>query len=1086
MVFALAQDTQCFPDGNGRTQFVKLLSKDRLDWNLHQAFLNPAHHQDFNLAHWYLGMFRSLAVFVLVQISSTCFAQQTITTPDGQTITIPAGAPPEVIQQMMQNRMGGRARPAPSAKKPEAKKEEKKDESKDKKDGDAKEEKKGPPENITRSSEPPSEPDPKEFETAIPSDDGLVRFQFRNQPWPKLLQWYAKNANLSFDWQELPGDYINLSTRRRGYSMEETGDMINRALLMRGFTMLEEGETLTVIKTEGINPALVPRVNPTELSGLPPHKFVRTTFALTWLLAEEVNQEFASMISKNGTLTPLQSTNRIEAMDAAVNLLEIQNILEQEQSAIALENLAREFPLVHARAAAVKVQLETFLGIQSSGGGGSISSGAARMIQQQMQQMQQQLQQAARNNQGNKGGASRKRPDNVYLVANERSNSLIVHAPPNKMALIESFIRRVDVRNETSADFQRLNTRMKVFRLASLSPGELVESLNAMDVLEPSTRLQVDENNNAIIAYASVADQYMIQNVIDRLDGSQRRFEVISLRRLDAESVAGSIKFLMGADEEDGKSSRNYDPYGYYGFYGSSRSRSSNTSKDKMRVGANVQDNQLLLWVNDIELDEVNNLLVKLGEIPERGASPSNVRVIDASRQPETYEYLRKLKEQWDMVSPNPLEIPDVSEFATQDLDEPNPKQDPASETDSTTETDTENSDANSGEETNAGGSEEPEDGPKEPNPAPADENKITHSSNPGIKTVKFTQVGSPQTSAQQAPAEVTENTDPNGSETQNKAKAAPVRIFLDEGGNLVLNSNDTDALDRLEQIMQANKPPKKPYDIFKVKYARASWVSLNLKEYFDKEENNRPRFFSFFGEQDEDEDRQLGDKPPLKFISDNDTKSIVVQGADDIDRQTIRDLIKLWDVPEEVDDSNFRYTELIPIKYSRAENIVKVIKEAYRDLLSANDKTFQEGDGDDENKRSGGGGGSGGDGGFSFTGLKGKLSLGADTITNSILISTEGKELLDVVKNIIEELDSAAKTEGAVEVYKVSGSLNGRSLEKTLAAIFGKPKKDQNQNQQQQQNQEAEQAAAQQAAQQQALEQANESRGRRGRGRDR
>ena len=73
---------------------------------------------------------------------------------------------------------------------------------------------------------------------------------------------------------------------------------------------------------------------------------------------------------------------------------------------------------------------------------------------------------------------------------------------------------------------------MKVFRLASLTPGELVKQLLAMDVLEPSTKLQVDDTNSAIIAYASIADQYMIQSIIDRLDGSQRSAHVIQLRRL--------------------------------------------------------------------------------------------------------------------------------------------------------------------------------------------------------------------------------------------------------------------------------------------------------------------------------------------------------------------------------------------------------------------------------------------------------------------------------------------------------------------------------------------------------------------------
>jgi type II secretory pathway component GspD/PulD (secretin) len=1045
-------------------------------------------------------MFRFyLFVFAIVLMCVTHggFAQETITTPDGQTVTLPPGVTAEqkaqILQQMSQR--GGARPPVPSpankaarGKKPEEK--AKAGEGKDQKGGEAKPE--GPAESIKRGNEPPAEADPSELEVA-PNSEGMLSFQFRNQPWPSVLEWYADVCNLSFDWQELPGDYINLATQRP-HSLEETGDMINRALLMRGFTMLLDEETLTVAKIEGLNPSLVPRVAESELSSLPPHRYVRTSFSLSWLLAEEVHQEFASMISKNGKLTPLQSTNRLEGMDAAANLQDIYDILQREQSAMAMENLAKEFTLKHARASNVKAQLEQFLGLQtasSSGGRSSpMSSSSARMMQQQMQQMQQQMQRAMQQQKGGAAGAAREpRSDRVYLVANDRTNSVIVHAPPNKLAIIAAFIARVDVRNENAEDFQRLNTRMKVFRLASLSPSELVDSLNAMDVLEPSTRLQVNEDNNSIIAYASVADQFVIQEVITRLDGSEREFEVIQLRRLKADEVAGTIKLLMGADEEvDDSNSRRrsfyYDPWG-------SSSRDKKKSNDKMRVGANVQDNQLILWVNEIEMKEINKLLEKLGEIPSGESRKRTVRVIDASRQPATYEYLLRLKEQWDRVSPNPLVIPDAVEF-----EEKKPEDGEAQPTSESEE------------------SGDPADEPKTP-PASLDD-KITSgrptehqesglvgklTSSPlvpkdsphpqdeeegeGLAAKDVVQANKRTRSASTQERQVPDDGRSNLQRAQ-EMTPPPVKIFLDAGGNLVIQSEDTEALDRLESYMQNNKPPKRPYDVFKVKYARASWVTLNLEEYFEKKQDNGSGFpgvfFFGYGNENEEKESQLGEKAELKFIWDNDTNSIVVQNADDIDRQTIKELIKLWDVPEEVDTSRIRYTKLIRIKYSRAENIVNTIKEAYRDLLSANDKTFTEGEdgGDEESKRSGGGSASGE--GFNFSGLKGKLSLGPDTLTNSILVSVEGKELMEIIENVIDELDVAAEDQGQVEVYKLSGGMNGASLKKALQAILGSkqqaPQK-QNPNQQPGQAQNAEAAQAAEAAQR-----AQNNRVRRGRNR--
>ena len=244
-----------------------------------------------------------LALLCIAFLCTHTTAQDVIISPDGVPVSLPPGTnvSPEMLQQIQQR--AGAAAPTPQAGKPSANPGKKDDKSAGKPDGKKKpedEKPKGPPENVKRSSEPPEKPNPEELKVT-PDNDGLLSFQFRNQPWLDVLAWYADACELSFDWQELPGDYINLATQRP-HTLQETGDMINRALLMRGFTILENDETLLVAKIEGLNPSLVPRLRPDELPDLPPRKFVRNSFPLSWLLAEEVHSGFASMISKNGKL----------------------------------------------------------------------------------------------------------------------------------------------------------------------------------------------------------------------------------------------------------------------------------------------------------------------------------------------------------------------------------------------------------------------------------------------------------------------------------------------------------------------------------------------------------------------------------------------------------------------------------------------------------------------------------------------------------------------------------------------------------------------------------------------------------------
>jgi uncharacterized low-complexity protein len=80
------------------------------------------------------------------------------------------------------------------------------------KEGEKKDEKAAPGGTLARPTKPPKPADPKELE-AKPDKNGRVEFSFNGQPWPDVLQWLAGVSGFSLDWQELPADYLNLSTQ---------------------------------------------------------------------------------------------------------------------------------------------------------------------------------------------------------------------------------------------------------------------------------------------------------------------------------------------------------------------------------------------------------------------------------------------------------------------------------------------------------------------------------------------------------------------------------------------------------------------------------------------------------------------------------------------------------------------------------------------------------------------------------------------------------------------------------------------------------------------------------------------------------
>ncbi len=879
--------------------------------------------------------------------------------------------------------------------------------------------------------------DPDEF-NAMVGEDGRVAFEFRNQPWVDLVQWLADISDLPLDWLELPGDRVNLRSPGR-YTVEETRDLFNRYLLARGYTLLEIDGGLTVAKTETINPAIVPRVAADDLVSLPPHTFARTSLDVGWLSADKLAEELSPMISSNGKLTALTTTNRIEAMDAAINLRQIAHLLEQERSSASLEALAPEFKLRHLPAEEAKQMLEQFLGVEKKE--------QAPLTPQQIQMMQQMR------NQNPKGMPQQETKTEISIVANVRQNSVIIRAPADRTAIAMEFLKRIDVPSESMASLSDIQTRVQVFRLASLDPEKLVEIVSEMNVLEPTTRVRIDKDNNALIVSGSAADRYIIDSLIKRLDGSGRSFEVLPLRRLDPVEVAESISFLMGQkdEEEDQSSSRRY----YYGFYG--RDQEEEKPTDEFRVAANTRYRQVLLWANEQEMEEVRSLLIKLGELPPPGGSRNTVRVIDASATPETYEYLQRLRQQWNRLSPNPLELPNAEQF--KEPNQPPPRDDAESED--------EEDDADASEEKS---SEEPEsfdDGLAQAFASPRYRLAVAQNGDDIEAGLDDGRQDSPE--SQDVPAirsaedfkRAFERPPASESNRPSPTKHEAVRIEIDSSGNIVLTSPDTGALDQLENLMLQIAPPKRPYHVFHIKNASASWMRLNLEDYYadlEEDEDSGDDFyrwyFGFDNRQDDTGPSGLGKGNKLRFVDDPDTNTLVVSGATPEQLRTIGELIELWDVPEPVNKRKARFTRLVRIEYGKAEKIAETVKEAYRDLLSSNDKAFSSGGGRGGNQPGGGGnepsksrdgnGSSlqnaerGQDGGGTDFSFKGKLSLGIDNVGNTLLVSAEGEPLLELVTDMIKQLDEAARPQGVVEVLKLSGSISGESLQSALRPISG------------------------------------------------
>lgn len=895
---------------------------------------------------------------------------------------------------------------------------------------------------VQRPGKPTKKANPDEL-LVEPDENGVVRFNFRGQEWRDVIEWVARISGMVDEWTELPGDYVNLATPPGSYGLtpEEVRNLINKLLLARGYTLLPQDAVLGVHKTKDLDTSLVPRISLEELSTRMPYEFVKVSFKLDTMVAEEAVKELAPMKGKNGTLTALTATNRIEAVDTVATLRQIFEVLRQEQSPVTQKKLVQEIEIKHLRAAIVREKVEEFLGVEKEKAPATPEEAQMRQ-QQAMMRMQMQAQQAA---QGGQPAGKPKDEQKATIVVNEHRNSIIVQAPPDQMATIKQAVELLDVASSQFRDMKSYMDHMKTYRLVSLDPQEVVNILNETGGLSPSARLQVDKKAKAVIAYAQPWDHEVIGKLVERLDGSARDLEVIKLRRLLADEVAGTVKMLMVGNKEKKEPRRSY----WYNPW--DQGNEEKEENDEFRVEADVENNRLLLRCNESELALVMGFLEKLGELPQRGSNPSKIRIVDTVPIEDQDEYLSRIQDAWKAIAPNALELP-----------APNPKRDDVEP--------------------------KPED-KKERSPLKLDDKPETEAraktpqdrqtrrrSEATIYTVQLTaDEGGPDrdlsritddapSRREREPSEGEQPiaTEPAGSDSSSNdpvpptvpATPPPVRITRGPDGRLIITSDDPRALDLFEELMSQVTPPLKEYKVFRLKYAYAGWVKGNLEDFFEEDKNDsRDRFNAFFFDQplSTDKGSRLSKRRKLRFIHDIDTNTILVQFATEDQLKTIQDLINLYDVQEPVDTQAARVTKLIHVKYSRATKIAETIKDAYRDLLSDNDKALQQGPKEDQ-RQAGGGGTFIRYGGFGFgdeettdkqpertkVTFKGKLAIGIDEVTNSLIISTEGELLMSVIHRMITLLDESAKPINKVHVVKVSPNVNIANVQKVLAKMVG------------------------------------------------
>ncbi len=884
-----------------------------------------------------------------------------------------------------------------------------------------------------------------------------LSFNFRFAPWVDVLKLFADSAGLTLDLNDVPQGSFNYYDERE-YSPIEALDVINGYLLQKGYLLVRRDEFLVVVNIDsGIPPNLVPTVSLDELPKRGRNELMRVIIPLEGMTPNEAAEEVKELIGPQGKVVAMTRANRIIVTDIGSNLRQIHELLSGLNVEVG-DKQFKQFALKFVDA----IDAETIVrdlfglprrGIENVSAGSGSSSNDPRSS-------------SSSRSSSTRSPNSLDANARVQVAVDERTNTLLITAKIEEMKIIEETIKTIDVDSGTGIVSRGSKVPyLEVYQMKSADAQEVAKTLN---VLYPGTVVNEDVRAKRMHIRATGEQHKVIAETIKQLDGeggSGSQVAVIPLGRMDAYTATASIQSLFVSD---GQAAPIVQPH---------------------PLGTGLIVRGTVDQVNQIKL-----LLAQLDPTSTGAAGPGGtVRTVPlGGRNPE--EFLKALEQVWNSKGKNPIRtITPAASGPIRDrkaLNDPVPAGEAARPRAIDTKPVSEPKlDAK----------------PATPRPRGLKEDEFKSTATPASRTGsqlasnkvradEFAQFVANLKEGLDADDEVAQSQEePEAKQPPPKQPAAKAKTesdpeldrFLDalegkdpatdepkpeasnpetpilvtiNGGNLVLMSDDQQALDRLEEVISSLSkaiPPKTQWTVFYLLSADALETATVLERLFPTSSvsttgtsggmlGDLTSGISSMGRglMDMTGLNTLTSGPQtLRIIPDTRTNSLFVSGPSHLVDE-VENMLRLLDASETPEQLSKRTPRYIDVKHAEIAEVAEIVRDIYKEEMEP-----ERGAGAQANPlaalmggAAGGGSSRGGSGRGGATTQQVRLTVGIDARSNRLILSCS-EPLFKQVEAMVKTIDqSALDSKRTVRVVSLE-HVKTAQLKSALGAVMPRVK---------------------------------------------
>lgn len=284
-------------------------------------------------------------------------------------------------------------------------------------------------------------------------------------------------------------------------SEEEVYKVFESVLEVNGFTALPTANFVKIVPAKTSRTRSMPVVDGREVVPSPNDHMITQVINLANVRSPEVRKVLAPLVSPDGLLADYADTNTLIITDYRPNIQRIIGIVNQIDVASAKASLYL-FPLKHASAAKLAQKIEKVLSQEARKDGG----GAAKL----------------------------------NVVAEERTNSIIVMAEPQYVSQVKALLAKLDVPNQTEQG------NLRVYKLQHADAENLSKVLNELFTKGSTTsggdgkaqgaptisggfNFVADKATNSLLVTAAPEDFGFVDNVVKKLDSPRKQVYVEAL-----------------------------------------------------------------------------------------------------------------------------------------------------------------------------------------------------------------------------------------------------------------------------------------------------------------------------------------------------------------------------------------------------------------------------------------------------------------------------------------------------------------------------------------------------------------------------